>query len=327
MVTELVFMNTNIDKAMLLTKSCFTGTASKTGCFLLMLLTLLLLIPGLTQADGLFDFQMKLAKKGNAEAEYKVGEMYETGFGVKEDQAEAMVWISKAANQGHETAGFKLLYWDIKKNGVTEDNNAKFEVLKAKAKEGNAQAQYYLGKMYSQGVGVKKDTKKALVLLNKAAFVGVLEAEREAVFVREDQQREIIAKRKADEKKRVQLKVKKEKERLAKIEQQKKLQAQKQADAKAKSKELAKKNKASADARSKAAAAAATATAANLKAKEQAKSQRLTQQQAAKKQAEKREAEKRALIKKREEEQKNRKAQFESDPCSGKSARFLSTCR
>lgn len=307
-------MNANINKAISLTQSCFAGMASKTGCFMLMLITLLLLIPTLTQADGLFDFQMKLAKKGNAEAEYKVGEMYETGFGVKEDKAEAMVWINKAASQGHETAGFKLLYWDIEKNGVTASNKAEFEALKTKSKEGNPQAQYYLGRMYSKGIGVKKDTNKALVLLNKAAFVGLLEAEREAVLVREDEQKQAIAKRQANEKKRAQVKAKKEKERLAKIEQQKKQQA----ESKARANEIAKKNKASADARNK-----ATAAEANKKAAVKAKKQRLLAQQ----QAAKHQAEKKALIKKREEEQKTRKTEFESDPCSGKSARFLSTCR
>ena len=98
-----------------------------------MLMTILLLAPSLSQADGLFDFQMKLAKKGNAEAQFKVGEMYETGFGVKEDKTEALNWITKAAKQGNETATFKLLYWDIEKNGVNNANKAEFEALKTKA--------------------------------------------------------------------------------------------------------------------------------------------------------------------------------------------------
>ena len=311
-------MFTDNNKSMVLAKSCFTGLTSKTGCFMLMLLTLLLLVPTLTQADGLFDFQMKLAKKGNAEAEYKVGEMYETGFGVKEDKAEAMKWITKAAGQGHETAGFKLLYWDIEKNGVTKTNKAEFDALKAKANDGNAQAEYYLGRMYSRGVGVKQNTGKALKWLNKAALVGVLEAEREAVYAREDKQRQAAAKRRANEKKRAELKAKQDKERQARLEQQKKQQAQKQAEAKARSEELAKKNKAAAEARHKAAAAASKEAAVKAKAQQKVLAQ---------KQAAQREAEKQALIKKREEDDKKRKAEFESDPCSGKSARFLSTCR
>ena len=50
---------------------------------------------------------------------------------------------------------------------------------------------------------------------------------------------------------------------------------------------------------------------------------------AAKKQAEakQRKAKEQALQKQKAAEKSQRKAQFESDPCSGKSARFLSTCR
>ncbi len=265
---------------------------------------------------------MKLAKKGNAEAQFKVGEMYETGFGVKTDQTEAMKWITKSADQGHETAKFKLLYWDIEKNGITDANKAEYEALKAKANEGNAQAQFYVGKMYSRGVGVKRNSGKALGWLNKAALVGVLEAEREVNLVRENQQRWAMEKQRRDEKKRAQQKAKQEKERLAKQEKQRKLQAQKQAEAKAHADEMTKKNAASA---ASAAAAAEAQSKASQQAADKAKQDRLVAQQQA--ENKRREAEKRALIKKREAEEKARKTQFESDPCSGKSARFLSTCK
>ena len=283
--------------------------ASIVGYFLLLLL---MIVSTASQADALFDFQMKLAKKGNAEAQFKVGEMYESGTGVKQDMAEATNWITKAASQNHETANFKLLYWDVEKNGVTDGNKAKVEDLKAKAKSGNGQAQYYVGKMYANGVGMKKNTDKAINWLNKAALVGVLQAEPEIVKLREDKQRQALAKRRAEEKKRAQLKAQQEKERQAKLEEQRKLQAKKQAEAKARAEENAKKSKAEAEARAKAKQA-------------EAEKQRLLAQKEAEERQ--REAQKRALIKKREAEEKTRKAQFESDPCSGKSARFLSTCK
>ncbi len=138
-------MVTNNSNFTAISQSCSAGRhyselTSKARFIALMLMTLILLLPSITQADGLFDFQMKLAKKGNAEAEYKVGEMYETGFGVKKDMAEAKNWITKAANQGHETAGFKLLYWDLEKNGVNDTSKGKLELLQTKAKSGHAQA-------------------------------------------------------------------------------------------------------------------------------------------------------------------------------------------
>jgi len=298
----------------LLPVAYFDGLAVKVRFIMLTLMTVFLLLPTITQADGLFDFQMKLAQKGNAEAQFKVGEMYETGFGVKKDMVEARNWISKANAQGHETAGFKLLYWDVEKNGVTAGNKANVEALKAKAKAENPQAQYYLGKMYAYGVGVKKNSDEAINWLNKAALVGVLEAEEEIVNVREMKQRDAVAKQRAQEKKQRDLKAKQERERKARQEAQK----QKQLEAKARSEKAAQQNKAAADARAKA----------NIDATDKAR-QSSERQAAQIQQAEvkRREAEKQALLKKRAEEEQKRKTQFESDPCSGKSARFLSTCK
>jgi len=278
----------------------------------MMLLSVFLLLPTLSQADGLFDFQMKLAEKGNAEAQFKVGEMYETGFGVKQDMEQARNWITKAADQGHETAGFKLLYWDVEKNGINNSNKAGVDALNTKATEGNAQAQYYVGKMHARGVGVKKNPDKAIEWLNKAALVGVLEAEREVAVVREEKQRQALAKRRAEEKKRAELKAKQERERQARLEEQKRLQAQKEAEAKARAEEIARQKNEAAKAKAQASQEAAE------------KERLLAQKQAEERQ---REAERQALLKKREQEEKARKAQFESDPCSGKSARFLSTCK
>jgi hypothetical protein len=297
----LVMMNPGTTRSLL--------RASVVGYFLLLLL---MIVSTASQADALFDFQMKLAKKGNAEAQFKVGEMYESGTGVKQDMTEAANWITKAAGQNHESANFKLLYWDVEKNGVTDANKAKIEDIKAKAKSGNGQAQYYVGKMYANGVGLKKNPDKAINWLNKAALVGVLQAEPEIVKIREDKQRQALAKRRAEEKKRAQLKAKQEKERQAKLEEQRKLQAKKQAEAKARAEQKAQKKKAAAEAKTQADQAEAE------------KQRLLAQKQAEDRQ---REAQKRALIKKREAEEKARKTQFESDPCSGKSARFLSTCK
>lgn len=297
----------------------FASLANKVRRFVLALLSVLILLPAISQADGLFDFQMKLAKKGNVEAQYKVGEMYETGFGVKKDMAEASNWINKAAAQGHETAGFKLLYWDLEKNGVNDTNKEKVEALKASAKADNPQAQYYMGKMLAYGVGVKKNTDKSIEWLNKAALVGVLEAEREIVTVREEKQRQALAKRRAEEKKRAQLKAQREKENLAKQEAQRKLQAKKKAEANARAAAAAKSNEVRQQANQEEMQAKKEAQrAAHEQAKKQAR---------AKAEAKQREARKQALLKKRSQDESSRKAQFESDPCSGKSARFLSTCK
>jgi len=274
---------------------------------------ILLVCSSWAYADGLFDFQMTLAKKGNAEAEFKVGEMYETGFGVKKDMNEARNWINKAAAQGHETANFKLLYWDVEKNGLKGDNKSKFTELRTKAEDGNAQAMYYLGKMYANGVGVKQNYDTSLDWLNKATFVGVLEAERESLLVRERKQKALEEDRKAEESRKA--KEKAQQEEIKKAEAKKKLEEEKRLKAEAD------REKRQQESRSQSAQ------------KKELEEQNRKKAEAAAKQAEeeKQEAEKQALLKreaeKRKEKAKSKDSKFTSDPCSGKSARFLSTCR
>ena len=294
--------------------------AKKLGLFVLSCILILCSLSA--QADGLFDFQMKLAKKGNAGAEFKVGEMYETGFGVKKDQKQAEIWINKAAAQGHETAGFKLLYWDIKKNGLKGENKKEFADLRTKAGDGNSQAMYYVGMMYAYGVGVKKNYDKSLDWLNKATFIGSLEAEREAVVVREMKQKSLSNSREAEKKRKA--------KEIAKQEETKKLEAQRKVE---KEKQL----KVDADKKKKEALNKEKELEAQKQSAQQKKLEDKKNKEAeAKKQAEaKKKAEAKAkkkeqdLLKKQAElkKKKAKEAKFESDPCKGKSARFLSNCR
>jgi TPR repeat protein len=172
------------------------GLTTSVRAFVLLLIALILPLPSVVVADDVFGSQMALAKKGNAEAQFKVGEMYETGFGVTQNRREAIYWTTRAANQKHETAGFKLLYWDLEKKGLGDENKSRLEELNNKAKQGNAQAQYYLGKMYAYGVGINKNPDVAIDWLNKAAAVGVLEAELELSSLADDKQRDAQKERK-----------------------------------------------------------------------------------------------------------------------------------
>jgi len=282
----------------------------------LLLLLLLLIFSAASHADGLFNFQMKMANKGNTEAQFKVGEMYESGFGVKQDRKKAMQWITKAADKGHEAAGFQLLYWNIEKNGLTKANKTKFDALKQKAANANAQAQYYYGKMYAHGVGVRKNDDKAIGWLNKAALVGVLEAEREMDAVREEKQKWVLQKQHTEEKKRAQLK-----SEQAAAEQQKKLaaqhkqQRQKQQEEKVRTEALRKKQQATTAAKKQKSSQASAEKKAQMLARQQAAEQRRLEEK------------RQALLKQRAAEEAKRKTEFESNPCNGRSARFLSTCR
>ena len=51
---------------------------------------------------------LKAAEQGDVDAMYQLGECYEDGFGVEEDEEEAIKWYRKAAEQGNDDAIDKL---------------------------------------------------------------------------------------------------------------------------------------------------------------------------------------------------------------------------
>src|ERR1039458_7231012 len=74
-----------------------------------------------------------LAEQGNPRAQARLGYMYDAGEGVPKDNAEAMKWYRKAADQFRKAAD-----------------------------QGNADGQYHLGAMYYYGQGVPKDYAEAM---------------------------------------------------------------------------------------------------------------------------------------------------------------------
>jgi TPR repeat protein len=66
---------------------------------------------GLADAnERLFRVQLALAMKGDAHAQYFLGEMHEQGFGTPQDIDEAFKWYAKAAEKGGSGAKRKLAY-------------------------------------------------------------------------------------------------------------------------------------------------------------------------------------------------------------------------
>jgi len=269
---------------------------------------------------GVFRFQLKLAEHGNAEAQYKVGEMYELGRGVPKDEPLAISWFKKASAQGHKKSDYKLLYLDIKSNGLNQTTKPQLNKVRQESASGNSNAQYFLGKMYANGVGVPKDLKNALIWLNKANFNGVPEAEHEAIVVNEQIARN---KEKAEGKKNAALKA----ARKQKVEQEK-LRANKLKEAEKKRRAEAAKRKSNkkAEARKEMERKASDQRKileAERKALVEEKAKLEKERQAV--EAEK--ARRAEQDKKAKSARSNHKNSFESDPCKGKSARFLSTCR
>ena len=82
------------------------------------------------------EIYLELAKSGDPEAQFDLGNLYRSGRGVKKDLKQALIWFSKAAEQGH------------------------------------VKAQYTTGTLYENGWGVKADIEQAKTWYAQAALAG-----------------------------------------------------------------------------------------------------------------------------------------------------------
>ena len=77
---------------------------------------------------------MSRAQKGDAEAQYSLGNCYFYGFGVAKDQHEAVKWLRKAAEQGYKPAQNDLGHCYYSGAGI-ERNQAEADKWWKKASE------------------------------------------------------------------------------------------------------------------------------------------------------------------------------------------------
>ena len=117
---------------------------------------------GLTAAQsGDFATALKewkpLAGQGDADAQTNLGLMYQNGWGVPQDDKEAVYWYKLAAEQGDEKAQYNLgVMYDVG-DGVPQDDKEAVRWYTLAAEQEHAKAQYNLGVMYALGEGVIKD--------------------------------------------------------------------------------------------------------------------------------------------------------------------------
>ena len=99
-----------------------------------------------------FNAMMALAKKGDAEAQYHVGMMYNNGIGTPQDRERALEWFEKSAASNDPLGAYKLgCYYDGQGAGIVEldpDQALKFKLVAAEA--GYALAQHDVGNLYDR---------------------------------------------------------------------------------------------------------------------------------------------------------------------------------
>ena len=118
---------------------------------------------------------LPLANAGNAEAQLKIGNLYEGNCGVQFDREKSIFWLQKAAEAGVAEAQYRVgRYLDYKdpNSGETptlEEYKKAFELHEKAARQNYAPAKTRLGDFYFYGYGVKKDPAKQLYWYKEAA--------------------------------------------------------------------------------------------------------------------------------------------------------------
>jgi TPR repeat protein len=112
------------------------------------------------------------AEQGDADAQLKLGRMYAAGRGIKQSFAEATKWYRLAAEQGDVEAQFRLRKMYVGNRDVEQDyvEAVKWDMLAAE--HGGAEAQLRLGQMYAAGRGVEQDYVEAVKWYMLAAEQG-----------------------------------------------------------------------------------------------------------------------------------------------------------
>ncbi len=98
-----------------------------------------------------------LAEQGNADAQFYLGLMNESGQGVPRNDAEAIKWYLKAADQDLAVAQFNLATMYAKGRGVPQNEREAAKWYRLAADQGLGAAQFNLGIMYAEGKGVPHD--------------------------------------------------------------------------------------------------------------------------------------------------------------------------
>ena len=100
---------------------------------------------------------------------YKLGEIYENGYGVKKNYTKAREYYELAAKKNFHRACLKL--GDFYKNGLGVQINMKksIDYYFISFEQRDKNAAFNLGNFYENGIGVKQDYRRAIYFYNKAA--------------------------------------------------------------------------------------------------------------------------------------------------------------
>lgn len=117
-----------------------------------------------------FQWFLKAAQMGNAEAQYKVGNAFKEGKGIDSDKDKSAEWYRKAADQGYSGAEYQLGIYYKDKNDL---RNA-LEWLRKSASRGDCDSMFGIGNIYM----MMQDKETAIKWYQKAAEQGDMKSEK-----------------------------------------------------------------------------------------------------------------------------------------------------
>ena len=112
------------------------------------------------------------AKQGLSEAQYSLGKLLLSDDWEVRDPDEGIRWLKQAAENGSHFAAYRLGKEYLDGNTVSKDTTRAVDWFTKSAEAGNQYAQYMLGKLYLMGQGQPRDQAKAMVWFSRSAAQG-----------------------------------------------------------------------------------------------------------------------------------------------------------
>lgn len=112
---------------------------------------------------------LPFAKKGDAAAEYEIGNIYLEGQEVQKDISKGITWLKRSASRKYPKAAHALALLYLKGNGISINVQQGIKWLKVAATEGDKDAQAELGQAYHFGTwGLPVDHKQGSYWIERA---------------------------------------------------------------------------------------------------------------------------------------------------------------
>lgn len=136
----------------------------------------LAIMPWFAVAEPFEDLSAR-AWRGHAQSQFDLGLMYADGRNVPQDDALALTWYRKAANQGYAPAQTNLGVMYANGQNVSKSDAEAVTWYRKAANQGYAPAQSNLGLMYERGRGVPVNAAEAARWYRMAAAQGYVPAQ------------------------------------------------------------------------------------------------------------------------------------------------------